>query len=147
MDGTLQVATFTGSIVNVGTIVAETGFTILDSTIQGALVDSGTIRATSAGIDVNSAAVIVGGIQVSSKGTITAHVITSGTGSASGIVVQNTTTFGGGITNSGTISADRFAILAFRCFDLCRRHQQPRRYLGRRGHSAISAIHLCRRLW
>ena len=105
IDGTLPVATFAGSVVNVGTIVAETGFSILDSTILGALVDSGTIRAASAGIEVNSAAVIVGGIQVSSKGTIIAHAITSGTGVATGIVVQNTTTFGGGITNSGTISA------------------------------------------
>ena len=109
MDGIIPVATFTGNIVNVGTIVAKTGFSILDSTIQGALVDSGVIRAASAGIDVNSGGVIVGGIQVSSKGTITAR-ITSGTGGATGILVQNTTTFGGGITNSGTISADLFAI-------------------------------------
>ena len=46
-----SVGTFLGSVVNVGTIVAETGFSILDSTILGALVDSGTIRAASAGIE------------------------------------------------------------------------------------------------
>jgi hypothetical protein len=46
--GSVQgVSAFTGSIVNVGTVVAKTGLSILDSTIQGALVDSGTIRATS----------------------------------------------------------------------------------------------------
>jgi hypothetical protein len=121
IDGTLPVATFAGNIVNIGTIVAKTGFSVLDSTILGALVDSGTIRAASAGIEVNSAAVIVGGIQVSSKGTITAH-ITSGTG--------------GGHWHLGAKHHDVWRrhhqqrydfcgplrYLAFRCFDLCRRH-------------------------
>jgi hypothetical protein len=79
----------------------------------GALVDSGTIRAASAGIEVNSAAVIVGGIQVSSKGKIIALPLTSSGTGVTGIAVQNTTSFGGGITNSGTISAQAAAILAF----------------------------------
>ena len=128
IDGTLPVATFAGNIVNIGTIVAKTGFSVLDSTILGALVDSGTIRAASAGIEVNSAAVIVGGIQVSSKGTITAH-ITSGTGGAIwhlgakhhdvwrrhhqqrydfwhlfAIWLSGVSTFAGGISNRGVIS-------------------------------------------
>ena len=33
IDGTLPVATFAGNIVNIGTIVAKTGFSVLDSTI------------------------------------------------------------------------------------------------------------------
>jgi hypothetical protein len=52
-DGTIPVATFTGNIANTGIIVAKTGFSILDSTIQGALVDSGTIRASGDGIHVS----------------------------------------------------------------------------------------------
>jgi hypothetical protein len=72
-DGIIPVATFTGSIVNVGTIVAKTGFSILDSTIQGALVDSGTIRASGDGIHVSSGGAVFGGIQVASHGVISAH--------------------------------------------------------------------------
>jgi hypothetical protein len=55
IDGILPVASFTGNIANIGTINAKTGISILDSTILGAIVDSGTIRASSDGIEVNSA--------------------------------------------------------------------------------------------
>ena len=70
---------------------------------NGAIIDSGTIKAANVGILVNSGGVIFSGIQVSSKGTISAS-------SGSGVAVQNTTTFGGGITNSGTISTGRAGI-------------------------------------
>ena len=64
---------------------------------SGAIVDSGTIFATSRGILIDSGGVISGGIQVSSKGRISAG--------GSGIIVENATKFAGGISNSGRLSA------------------------------------------
>jgi hypothetical protein len=104
--GAHGVTTFAGNVVNSGSINAKTGIGVFGSTISGAIVDSGAIKATSIGILVSSGGVISGGIRVSSKGTVSAR-------SGSGIAVQNTTTFGGGITNSGTISSGAAGIIAF----------------------------------
>ena len=100
IDGILienGVAAISGGISNSGAITARTGIAISNSTVDGPIVDSGTIRATSEGILIDSARVVLGGIQVSSKGVISAG--------SSGIVVENTATFGGGITNNGKIAA------------------------------------------
>ena len=97
--GIITNSTFlTGGFVNTNLISGTAnGISVLsDSTIAGAIVDSGTIRATKDDILV-SGGVVSGGIQVGSHGTISAG--------SSAIVVTNTTTFAGGITNSGTISA------------------------------------------
>src|SRR5262249_27706825 len=53
------VVTFAGNIDNSGTITAKTGISISDSTITGAIVDSGTIKATSHGILIDSASEIL----------------------------------------------------------------------------------------
>ena len=146
IDGTLPVATFAGSIVNIGTIVAKTGFSILDSTILGALVDSGTIRATSAGIEVNSG----GGHRRRHTGFQQGydnrtyyqrhrvghwhrgakhHDVRRGHHQQRydfcgplRYLLSGVSTFAGGISNRGVIS-------------------------GGVGIAAFSAIHLCRRLW
>ena len=114
----ISATTFSGGVTNAGTIGAggvavtsstfltggflnsqlisaqQTGIGVLaDSTIHGAIVDSGTISATGIGIFVNGG-IISGGIQVASHGAISAH--------HTGIEVFSDT-FGGGISNSGTI--------------------------------------------
>src|SRR5262249_9159751 len=50
IDGIIPVAAFAGSISNVGTISARTGIAVHGSTIGGAIIDSGAIRASSDGI-------------------------------------------------------------------------------------------------
>jgi hypothetical protein len=96
----------TGGFVNAKTVSgSQTGIGISASTIQGAIVDSGVIRAPSAGILVNSA-VVSGGIMVASKGAIVAN----GT-DGNAIDVENTPTFGGGISNSGTITGAAHGIV------------------------------------
>ena len=100
---TITSSTFlTGGFLNSNLISgAATGIRALaDSTIQGAIVDSGTIRATNRGIVV-SGAVVSGGIAVGTHGKISA---------ASAILVENTPRFGGGITNSGNISAAKTGV-------------------------------------
>ena len=96
------VASFTGSVLNSGMITAKTGISVLDSTIQGAVTDGGTIFATSRGILVGSAGVVSGGIKVGSQGTISAGNTAVG--------VENTPSFGGGISNGGKITAARSGV-------------------------------------
>jgi hypothetical protein len=81
--GDLPVSFFTGNILNSGTITAKTGISISDSTIAGAIIDSGTIVATSHGILIDSAGEIVAG--------------------KTAIVIAGPT-FTGGISNFGVIS-------------------------------------------
>ena len=109
------VSTFTGNISNSGsgTITAKTGISIADSTINGAIVDSGTILATGQGILIDSFSKISAArtaIEITGPtftgGIANAGMITAGT---YGIYVSNVAKFGsstgGGITNSGTISS------------------------------------------
>jgi hypothetical protein len=102
IDGTLPVATFAGSIVNSGTIVAKTGVSILDSTIGGAIVDGGRIVAANFGANgvLVSGGDVFGGVQIASHGAISAF---------SGIKVFGATALGG-ITNSGTVVAGRTGV-------------------------------------
>jgi hypothetical protein len=124
----ISATTFNGGVTNAGTIGAggviitsstfltggflnsklisgaTTGIGVLaDSTIQGAIVDSGTIRASGDGIHVSGGAAVLGGIQVASHGVISAH---------NGIRVLGATAFGG-ITNSGVISAGKTGVNIF----------------------------------
>jgi hypothetical protein len=55
------VSSVVGSIVNSGTITAKTGITLFQSIISGAIVDSGSIKATSRGILINSGSKILAG--------------------------------------------------------------------------------------
>src|SRR5262249_15497928 len=101
IDGVTQ---FTGSISNSGTISAGVGIGIFESTVQGAIVDSGTILAGSNGIEVDSAGVVSGGIKIGAPGKIVA-------GGDIGIDVANTATFAGGISNEGMVSANLTGVL------------------------------------
>jgi uncharacterized protein with beta-barrel porin domain len=124
------VSSFSGNISNAGIITAKTAIAIADGTIQGQIVDSGTILASSYGIFVDSAskisttktAIVVNGATlaggISNAGTISAA---SGRGMLLGAVFNVTgsttfrtetiATFGGGISNTGTITASRDGIL------------------------------------
>jgi hypothetical protein len=84
----------TGGFLNSNLISgAPTGIAVLsDSTIHGAIVDSGRLVASHAGILV-SGGIVSSGIAIASHGTISAG--------SSAIVVRNAATFGGGISNSG----------------------------------------------
>ena len=111
-----SVTSFTGNILNSGTITAAVGIAVVDSTILGAIVDSGTIHATSYRIEVNSAEVILGGIQVSSKGTIR---ITSGTqNTRSGIAVSKHHDVRRRHHQQRCNFYERCRYLAFGCYDL-----------------------------
>ncbi len=101
-----------GGISNSGTISAATGISVVTSTIDGAIVDTGTIEASSHGILIDSASEIVttkttiaitgptftGGI--SNAGTISAS------GAYAGISIAGVTNFAGGISNAGTITGE-----------------------------------------
>ena len=113
--GTLfGVTSFSGNVSNAGTITAKTGISIVGSTINGAIVDSGTLNATSHGILIDNASKIVSSptaIRITGP-TFTGGISNAGTIiSASGEGIRLTTppnfvsTFLGGISNSGTISA------------------------------------------
>ena len=78
------VSSVVGSIVNSGTITAKTGIALFESTISGAIVDSGSIKATSRGILIDSGSEIL-------AGNMTAINIAG-------------PTFTGGIINFGVIS-------------------------------------------
>jgi outer membrane autotransporter protein len=100
-------AIVTGNVSNAGTI-SPNGINVTNSTINGAILDSGNlaggiritdsasqiINATGVGISITGP-FFSGGI--SNAGTITAF--------SSGIAVVNVSSFGGGISNSGTISS------------------------------------------
>ena len=96
---TITRSTFlTGGFLNSNLISgAPTGIVVSDSTIHGAISDSGRILATGVGILV-SGGIVSGGIQVAAAGKI---VVSNGTA----IDVERTTTFAGGISNSGVVSA------------------------------------------
>ncbi len=124
--GSTPVSSFVGSVVNSGTIAATTGIGVATATINGAIVDGGTILATSRGIQVGGGGVVSGGIAVASHGTISARtdiallgvtifaggIANRGTlsGSVSGIYLSGVSTFAGGLTNSGEISAQALGI-------------------------------------
>jgi hypothetical protein len=95
-----------GGISNSGTITAKTGITINNSTINGSIVDDGTILASSHSILIDSTSRISAsaGIVVSAP-ALTGGISNAGTISGgNGIFVRGLTSFSGGISNSGTIS-------------------------------------------
>lgn len=113
--GTLfGVTSFSGNVSNAGIITAKTGISIVGSTVNGAIVDSGTLNASTHGILIDNASKVaasVTAIKISGS-TFTGGINNAGTIiSASGEGIRLTTppnfvaTFFGGITNSGTISA------------------------------------------
>ena len=99
------VSSFAGNLANTGKIAANTGIAVFGGTVQGAIVDSGTIAATNIGIRIDSGGAVSGGIQVASQGVISA-------GSHTGVKVENTQTFAGGIANNGTISGGHGIIVS-----------------------------------
>ncbi|MGC2122020.1 MAG: autotransporter domain-containing protein [Xanthobacteraceae bacterium] len=110
-------ALVTGNVSNTSTGVltanggappTSTGITITNSTIDGTVTNSGTIKANAQGILVEDNAAVLGGI--SNSGTVSASLF----GLIIGGSVASTTvsTFGGGITNSGTISSANRAAIA-----------------------------------
>src|SRR6476660_8403713 len=117
----ISATTFSGGVTNAGTIGAggvivtsstfqsggflnsklisgaPTGIGVFaDSTVNGAIVDQGTIIAVNAGMLVNGG-IVSGGFAVGSGGFVFASGIP--------ILVENATLFAGGISNSGAISA------------------------------------------
>ena len=83
--GTLfGVTSFGGNVSNAGTITAKTGISIVGSTVNGAIVDSGTLNATSRGILIDN----------------TSKIVSSPTA-----IRINGPTFTGGISNAGAISS------------------------------------------
>ena len=81
----ITIPTFSGNISNAGRITASTGILVNgNSTIDGAIVDTGTILASSHGIAVGASSTI-----------ITSHTA----------ILVNASTLTGGIANAGTISA------------------------------------------
>ena len=119
----ISATTFSGGVTNAGTIgpggvtiisstflsggflnsnvisSTRTGIGIANATINGAIVDSGTISATSnLGILVSTGGVVSGGVAIGSHGKIFAG--------KSAVAVEFTPTFGGGISNAGTLSAN-----------------------------------------
>jgi len=99
-DGTFS-SSVGGNIVNRG--LFNSGLEILRSTVTGVISNEASGTLTGSGIFIKSSSVITGGI--SNAGTITV----SGVGS--GVLVE-ASSVGVGITNSGTISAASFALLA-----------------------------------
>ena len=123
-----NVPTFTGNISNSGTITGATGVSIIGSTIAGAILDTGTLKATTHGILIDSASKITssntavnvagptfaGGI--SNAGTLSAGPdgIVVGSNYFGGLALTASLTissFSGGISNSGTISAGHDGIV------------------------------------
>lgn len=121
-----NVAAFTGNISNAGSITAgDAGVFVDDSTINGAIVDSGAILGSGAAVAIevegtseinadNAAAIMVRGptTQGLSQLTITGGLINDGklSSAASGILIDDVLSFGGGIFNSGTISAASYGV-------------------------------------
>ncbi len=104
----IGVTNFTGNISNAGTITGKSGISIVGSTINGSIVDSGTLVETNHGIVIDSASKIVStatGIKITGP-TLTGGISNAGVVSAAsrGILLLNTATLTGGISNSGTVS-------------------------------------------
>jgi hypothetical protein len=87
-----SVSTFAGNVVNSGAIVATTGINLFDSNISGAIIDTGTIRASRFAISVDSNSDILAG----------SHTAIDITG----------TSFTGGIFNAGVISGSAGIVIA-----------------------------------
>ncbi|HTV37821.1 MAG TPA: autotransporter domain-containing protein [Xanthobacteraceae bacterium] len=122
--GAANVSSFSGNIGNSGRITAATGILVTDSTINGAIVDSGSILATNRAIAIDATSVINAshtGVLISG-GTLTGGISNAGTISAAGgrgLLIGGAfnvggsetsrtvtiATLSGGITNSGTIAA------------------------------------------
>lgn len=93
-----------GDVTNEGTVgvassPAETGISVHNATISGAIVNSGVIRARGAAIKVTGNSTVTGGIRNGSEGTIEAR---SKDGPAQDVDASGAN-LAGGITNSGTI--------------------------------------------
>jgi outer membrane autotransporter protein len=106
----VSIATFSGGIVNSGTIHASgNGIDVFAVTsFSNGITNSGTIAANGVGgrgIIVNAVSTLSGGI--SNSGTIAANGA-----NGKGISVNAVSTFTGGINNSGSISAQSFGIVA-----------------------------------
>ena len=111
------VTTFTGSVSNSGTITAKTGIGVGDSTINGSIVDSGNIVASSHGLLIDSASKIAGAATAilitgpTFTGGITNAGMVLGANGDYGIRVNGTTSFTGNISNSGTVSGPVGAVV------------------------------------
>ncbi len=113
--GTLfGVTSFGGNVSNSGTIAAAIGIEIVGSTINGAIVDSGTLTASSRGILIDNASKVVSSVTaikitgptfsggISNAGVVAGH--------SKAIFVQSTASFGGGIANTGSLSSISTAV-------------------------------------
>ena len=106
-------------MVNSGAITARTGIAVLDGgTIFGAIVDSGTIKATSHGILIDSASEIVStktAVVVTGRtlagGILNGGLISGGFSASSGLRVA-VSVFSGGINNTGVIAGQTFGLAA-----------------------------------
>lgn len=132
-------STFTGSVINSGSLSARDGIEALNiSTFAGGISNSGgTITASRYGIDVSDITQYGGsaaggvtnsgsisartGIFITAVSTFAGGISNSGTitGAGEGIAVatnagHGVTTFSGGISNSGTISVGAFGIQVFK---------------------------------
>ena len=97
-------STFVGNLTNAGKITATTGISILHSTIGGAIVEAGTINATSHGILIDSASKIVAaGTAIDIiGGSLTGGIANSGTVSGS-VGIDVTGAHGVGVFDAGVI--------------------------------------------
>ena len=102
-------STFTGSIVNSGTITAKTGIAVEGSTISGAINDSGNIAGSTLGILIDNASTIAGGGPMPYKSPERRLAAASATPAFSrrrattGSTSTARRTFLGGISNAGKI--------------------------------------------
>jgi uncharacterized protein with beta-barrel porin domain len=93
-------ATVTGNVTNTGTITAtgstpptETGITVKNASIGGAIINAGSIIAPGFGSGIT---VTIASGAVTNSGTISAEIF--------GIIVASSPSFAGGISNAGNIS-------------------------------------------
>jgi uncharacterized protein with beta-barrel porin domain len=111
----LGVSTFIGNIVNSGSITAKTGINVGNATMQGQIIVTGNVLATTHGILIGSASTIAStatAVQIFAP-TFTGGVTNAGTittSGASGIEVNSVKTFTGGIVNTGSIAAQTHAL-------------------------------------
>jgi autotransporter passenger strand-loop-strand repeat protein len=100
----VDVPSFDANVTNSGAITARTGISIADSTIGGAIVDTGNIKATGAGILVDSASEIVApeiAIDITG-GSLTGGIVNFGVISGS-VGIEVTGAHGVGVFDAGTI--------------------------------------------
>ena len=104
-----NMSAFSGGVTNSGSISAPTGIGIFASTINGAIVDTGTITAANFGIVVDNASQITTSATVIkvTGSTFAGGISNAGTiaGGNGGVLVSGVVTFGGGISNNGAINS------------------------------------------